>query len=59
MAKKKTKKKVAEKAVSVAEPVGITVTEVPSDNTRITVLENRLDRIVRALSTAKPITKDM
>ncbi len=37
----------------------IPIVEVPSDATRIDVLEQRIDRIVAAISTAKPITKDM
>lgn len=47
MAKKTTKKKTA--------PNGVTVTEIPSLETRITVLEQRIDRIVTALSQSKSV----
>ena len=36
----------------------VPIIEVPSDSSRINVLEQRLDRLVAALSTAKPIKKD-
>lgn len=62
MAKTKKKKKLAVRASKVSDtdkPNVMSVTEVPSLETRIGALEQRLDRIVYALTRAKKITKDM
>ena len=56
MAKKTVVKKVAKKTIVKKSTVGITgLTEVPSLETRINLIEQRIDRLVNAIDKSKSV----